>query len=316
MIKLGIIMDPIESIKIKKDTSFAMMLEAQHRGYEIHYMEINDIYLNKGEARALTKIIFVEDNIKKWFNFYSEQDVALSDLNVILMRKDPPFNIEFIYATYILERAEYAGSLVVNKPSSLRDCNEKLFTLWFSELIPNTLVTRDPNRLKDFYKKNGDIILKVLDKMGGMSIFRLKENDCNVDVIIETITKYGSRFCMAQKFLHSIKEGDKRVFIVDGKPIPYCLARIPANGETRCNLAAGGYGEVRLLNKSDIMIANIVAPKLKEKGLFFAGLDIIGDKLTEINITSPTCVREIESEYNVFIIKKIMNSIEYYLKNI
>ncbi|CRK85908.1 Glutathione synthetase [Candidatus Providencia siddallii] len=314
MIKLGIVMDPIQSIKIKKDTSFAMMLAAQCRGYEIHYMEINDLYLNKGEARARTRTILLEENTKKWFKFHNEQDLALGDLDVILMRKDPPFNIEFIYATYILERAEEAGTLVVNKPQSLRDCNEKIFTAWFPELIPNTLVTSSSKKLKEFYQKHGDVIFKALDKMGGASVFRLKQDDQNINVIIETLTKCGSRFCMAQNFLSAIKDGDKRVFIVDGEPIPYCLARTPKNEEIRGNLAVGGTSEVRLLTKNDLIIARAVAPRLKEKGLIFVGLDIIGDKLTEINITSPTCVREIEAEFHISIVEKMMNSIEQRLK--
>ncbi|MDR0219127.1 MAG: glutathione synthase [Enterobacteriaceae bacterium] len=311
MIKLGIVMDPISSINIKKDTSFAMLLEAQKRGWEIHYMEMNDLYLYQGEARAQTRLLTVEENPQQWYQFGSEQDIALDTLHVILMRKDPPFDTEFIYATYILERAEIKGSLVVNKPQSLRDCNEKLFTAWFPELTPDTLVTRNAKTLREFHQKHSDVIFKPLDGMGGASIFRLKQDDPNIGVIIETLTEHGSRYCMAQNFLPAIKEGDKRVLVVDGEPVPYCLARIPAQGETRGNLAAGGRGEARPLSESDWAIARAVGPILKEKGLIFVGLDIIGDRLTEINVTSPTCVREIEATFPaVSITGMFMDAIE------
>ncbi|OTA21017.1 glutathione synthetase [Xenorhabdus beddingii] len=311
MIKLGIVMDPISSIKIKKDTSFAMLLEAQKRGWEIHYMEMGDLYLYQGEARARTRLLTVEENSQQWYQFGGEQEIALETLQVILMRKDPPFDTEFIYATYILERAEAKGSLIVNKPQSLRDCNEKLFTAWFPELTPDTLVTRNAKKLREFHQKHGDVIFKPLDGMGGASIFRLKQDDANVGVIIETLTEHGSRYCMAQNFLPAIKEGDKRILVVDGEPVPYCLARIPAQGETRGNLAAGGRGEARPLSESDWAIARAVAPVLKEKGLIFVGLDIIGDRLTEINVTSPTCAREIEAAFpDISITGMLMNAIE------
>ncbi|MEY8710067.1 glutathione synthase [Mangrovibacter phragmitis] len=310
MIKLGIVMDPIASINLKKDTSFAMLLEAQKRGYQLHYMEMADLYLTNGEARARARALSVEYNYEKWYNFDSEQDIALSDLDVILMRKDPPFDTEFIYATYILERAEEQGTLIVNKPQSLRDCNEKLFTAWFADLTPHTLVTRNKAQLKAFWEKHGDIILKPLDGMGGTSIFRVKAGDPNLSVITETLTELGNRYCMAQNYLPEIKDGDKRVLVVDGEPVPYCLARIPPNGETRGNLAAGGRGEPRPLSESDWAIARRIAPALKEKGLIFVGLDIIGDKLTEINVTSPTCVREIEAQFPVSITGMLMDAIE------
>ncbi|EKY3197988.1 glutathione synthase [Cronobacter turicensis] len=310
MIKLGIVMDPIASINIKKDSSFAMLLEAQRRGYELHYMEMADLYLNNGEGRARTRLVSVEQNYDKWYEFGTEQDIALADLDVVLMRKDPPFDTEFIYATYILERAEEKGTLIVNKPQSLRDCNEKLFTAWFADLTPHTLVTRNKAQLKAFWEKHGDIILKPLDGMGGASIFRVKEGDPNLSVIAETLTVLGSRYCMAQNYLPAIKDGDKRVLVVDGEPVPYCLARIPQGGETRGNLAAGGRGEPRPLTDSDWEIARRVGPTLKAKGLIFVGLDIIGDKLTEINVTSPTCVREIEAQYPVSITGMLMDAIE------
>jgi glutathione synthase len=310
MIKLGIVMDPISSINIKKDTSFAMLLEAQSRGYELHYMEMNSLYLRGGEGRATTRKLSVKQDYDGWYEFGTEQDIALQELDVILMRKDPPFDTEFIYATYILERAEEKGTLIVNKPQSLRDCNEKLFTAWFPELTPDTLVTRNSAQLKAFHQEHSDVILKPLDGMGGASIFRLKPEDANVSVVIETLTEHGSRFCMAQNYLPAIKDGDKRVLVVDGEPVPYCLARIPAQGETRGNLAAGGRGEARPLTESDWEIARKVAPVLREKGLIFVGLDIIGDRLTEINVTSPTCAREIEAAFPISVTGMLMDAIE------
>ncbi|MDY0969829.1 glutathione synthase [Siccibacter turicensis] len=314
MIKLGIVMDPIASINIKKDSSFAMLLEAQRRGYELHYMEMADLYLNDGVAMARTRTLSVEQNYDKWYDFTGEQDLALADLDVILMRKDPPFDTEFIYATYILERAEEQGTLIVNKPQSLRDCNEKLFTAWFADLTPHTLVTRNKAQLKAFWQQHGDIIMKPLDGMGGASIFRVKEGDPNIGVIAETLTELGSRYCMAQNYLPAIVDGDKRVLVVDGEPVPYCLARIPQGGETRGNLAAGGRGEARPLTDSDWEIARRVGPTLKAKGLIFVGLDIIGDRLTEINVTSPTCIREIEAAFPVSITGMLMDAIEARLK--
>ncbi|STQ77479.1 glutathione synthase [Grimontia hollisae] len=310
MIKLGVVMDPIESINIKKDSTFAMMLEAQKRGWEIHYMQMNDLSMEQGKALARTKVVTLEENPEKWFEVVSEQEIALADLDAVLMRKDPPFDTEYIYATYILERAEVEGCLIVNKPQSLRDCNEKLFTAWFPEHTPTTLVTRRAEHIKAFQEKYGDVILKPLDGMGGSSIFRVKQGDPNLSVIIETLTGLGNNYCMAQTFVPDISNGDKRILVVDGEPMPYCLARIPAKGETRGNLAAGGRGDARPLSDTDWAIARAVAPTLKEKGLIFVGLDIIGDKLTEINVTSPTCIREIEAAFDINICGKLMDAIE------
>ncbi|KLV05143.1 glutathione synthase [Photobacterium ganghwense] len=310
MIKLGIVMDPIESINIKKDSSFAMMLEAQRRGWEIHYMEMNDLSLEQGKAIVRTRVVSLKEDPNGWFEFHGEQEIALSELDVVLMRKDPPFDTEYIYATYILERAEEQGTLVVNKPQSLRDCNEKLFTAWFPELTPTTIVTRRADKIRAFQQEHGDVILKPLDGMGGSSIFRVMKNDPNVSVIIETLTNHGQNYCMAQTFVPDISNGDKRILVVDGEPMPYCLARIPAEGETRGNLAAGGRGEPRPISDTDRKIAETVAPVLKEKGLIFVGLDVIGDKLTEINVTSPTCIREIEAAFDISITGKLMDAIE------
>ena len=310
-LKIGIVMDPIQSINIKKDSSFAMLLEAQARGHEIYYIEMQDLYLLDGESYANTRKLKVEQNPEQWFEFLSESETTpLAELDAILMRKDPPFDTEYIYATYMLERAEEKGTLIVNKPQSLRDANEKLFTAWFSDLTPTTLVSRDKNQIKAFHAKHKDIILKPLDGMGGASIFRVTENDKNLGVIIETLTEHQTRYAMAQTYIPEITEGDKRILVVDGEPVEYCLARIPAQGETRGNLAAGGRGEARPLSDSDWKIAKTVAPKLKEKGLIFVGLDVIGNKLTEINVTSPTCIREIEAAFGINICARLFDAIE------
>ena len=309
-IKLGIVMDPISKVKVAKDSSMAMMLEAQKRGYDIYYMEMRDLYLDRGQARANTQKIKVYDDTNHWYELSDQQDMALSELDVILMRKDPPFDTEFIYATYILERAEVEGTLIINKPQSLRDCNEKLFTAWFADLTPRTLVTRNDAQIRAFHKELKDIIIKPLDGMGGSSIFRIKENDANVGVIIETLTNHGQQYSMVQEYMPEIVDGDKRILIVNGEPMPYCLARIPAHGETRGNLAAGGKGVAQPLSPTDKLIAETIAPELKKRGLFFVGLDIIGNKVTEINVTSPTCIREIEAAYPINISGKLMDAIE------
>lgn len=309
-IKLGIVMDPITGVNVKKDSSMAMMLEAQKRGYEIHYMEMQDLYLDQGECRAQTQVIKVFDDPQHWFELEQASDIAVSDLDAVLMRKDPPFDTEYIYATYMLERAELQGTLIVNKPQSLRDCNEKLFTAWFPELTPRTLVTRNNQKIREFHQQLQDIIIKPLDGMGGSSIFRIGPEDKNVGVILETLTAHGSQYAMVQEYMPAIKDGDKRILIVNGEPMPYCLARIPAQGETRGNLAAGGTGEARPLSPSDKLIADTIAPELKKRGLFFVGLDVIGDKVTEINVTSPTCIREIEAAYPINISGKLMDAIE------
>lgn len=310
MIKLGIVMDPISDINIKKDSSFAMLLAAQARGYQLFYMEMQDLAMANGEAIASMRQLSVKPDEHNWYQLSEAQDTPLAELDVILMRKDPPFDTEFIYATYMLERAEEKGTLIVNKPQSLRDANEKLFTAWFAEFTPNTLVTRDAKRIKDFYRQQKDIIIKPLDGMGGSSIFRVKENDPNLGVIVETLTHHGSQFAMVQNFIPEITQGDKRILVVDGKPIPYALARIPKQGETRGNLAAGGKGVAQPLSESDLKIANAIGPELKKRGLIFVGLDVIGDKLTEINVTSPTCIREIEAAFDVDITGLLMDAIE------
>lgn len=309
-IKLGVVMDPISSVKVQKDSSMAMMLEAQKRGFELYYIEMQDLYLDQGQCRASVQPVKVYDDTNHWYDLGDEQDIAVSELDAVLMRKDPPFDTEYIYATYMLERAELEGTLIVNKPQSLRDCNEKLFTAWFPELTPKTLVTRSDARIREFHQKHKDVIIKPLDGMGGSSIFRIKEGDANVGVIIETLTAHGSQYAMVQEYMPAIKEGDKRILIVNGEVMPYCLARIPAQGETRGNLAAGGSGEPRPLSATDKLIAETIAPELTKRGLIFVGLDVIGDKVTEINVTSPTCIREIEAAFPIKIAGKLMDAIE------
>jgi len=277
-------------------------------------MEMQDLYLFQGQCRATTRKIKVFDDTEHWYELDEQQDIAVETLDAVLMRKDPPFDTEYIYATYMLERAEVAGTLIVNKPQSLRDCNEKLFTAWFPELTAKTLVTRKSEQIRAFHQEEKDVIIKPLDGMGGSSIFRINEKDPNVGVIIETLTNHGTQYAMVQEFMPAIKDGDKRILIVNGEPMPYCLARIPAKGETRGNLAAGGRGEARPLTASDRIIAETIAPELKKRGLYFVGLDVIGDKVTEINVTSPTCIREIEAAYPINISGKLMDAIEQTIK--
>ena len=303
------VMDPIDRINIKKDTSFAMLLEAQKRNWTLYYMELNDLFLRNGRAYARVRELKVE-RAEKHYHFMNEQTVALADLDVIMMRKDPPFDQEYIYATYLLEQAEQHGAYVINKPQSLRDANEKLFTAWFPQCCTDTLVAREPARIKDFLLEHQEIILKPLDGMGGTSIFHLRVGDPNLNVIIETMTRYNSRYVMAQKYLPEIKDGDKRILLVNGEPVPYALARIPAQGETRGNLAAGGTARGQALSKRDLWIAKEVGETLKNKGLIFVGLDVIGDYLTEINVTSPTCVQELDREFDLNIAGQLMDHIE------
>ena len=294
--RLGVIMDPISSIKPYKDTTLALLLAAQEFEFEILYMELSHLSVLDGSALADTRMIKLFDSNDKWFEFLDDgpSSTKLSDIDCIIMRKDPPFDMEYVFATYILELAQSQGAFVVNNPRSIRDCNEKLFTAWFPDLCPPTLVTRSHNQLRGFLELHNDIVVKPLDGMGGTSVFRIKPGDSNAGVIFETLTKLESNYCMAQKYLPAILEGDKRVLMVNGKPIPFSLARIPAAGELRGNLAAGGRGVPQPLSESDLKICKRVSEELVQRGLRFVGLDIIGDRLTEINVTSPTCAREID----------------------
>jgi glutathione synthase len=309
-IKLGMVMDPISQINIKKDTSFAMLLEAQSRNWEIHYMELNDLYLKNGNPCAKTHTLEVQKNKNQWYQFIDQHDIALNNLDTIIMRKDPPFDQEYIYATYLLEQAEQQGTYLINKPQSLRDANEKLFTAWFPQCCTDTLVAREPQRFKQFLHEYKEIILKPLDGMGGASIFHVRENDPNLNVILEIMTNYASRYIMAQRYIPEIKNGDKRILLINGQAIPYALARIPTQGESRGNLATGGRGEGRELTARDWWIVGQIGPTLKKKGLVFVGIDVIGDFLTEINVTSPTCVQELDKQFDLNISSQLMDHIE------
>lgn len=313
-IKLGVVMDPIQSIHFKKDTTLAMLWEAERLGWSIYYIEQHDLFVSDGKACANTRLLHVDQDPECWFKLGEKQTIALSELNVILLRKDPPFNVEYIYTTHILELAERAGTLVVNKPQSLRDCNEKLFTTWFPQCCPPTLITRDIKLLRNFLHQQQDIVCKPLDAMGGESIFRLQNPDMNASVVFETLTKRGTHFILAQQFIPAIREGDKRILLIDGEPVPYALARIPAEGELRGNLAAGGHGVAKPLSARDQWICKEVGVTLREKGLLFVGVDVIGDFLTEINVTSPTCVRELDDQCGLNISKQFFSVISKYLR--
>ncbi len=306
---IGIVMDPISEIAYKKDSSLAMLWAASARGWDLWYMEPPDLHVANGVAMASMRPLRVFEDPNHYYEFDDTQVKELSTLDVVLMRKDPPFNNEYIYATYILEMAERLGTLIVNRCQSLRDCNEKMFATQFPQCCPELLVSADNVRLKEFHKTHGDVIFKPLDGMGGSAIFRVKEDDPNVNVILETLTKFGTQTIMAQRYLPQIVDGDKRILMIKGKPVPYCLARIPSSGETRGNLAAGGSGRAQPLSDRDRWIAEEVGPALVEKGLLFVGLDVIGDYLTEINVTSPTCIREINAAYDCDIAGQLMDVI-------
>ena len=307
---LGIIMDPIESIKTYKDSSFAMLLAAQKKGWPIYYMQQTDVFLRNDTVYAKAQLLEVNDNPDDWFTLEAPREIKLADLDVILMRKDPPFDMEYIYTTYLLEQVEKAGSLIVNKPASLRDANEKLFATHFPQCCTETLVSRDPDRLRKFVLEQQDVILKPLDGMGGESIFRVSPADPNLSVILENMAQRGQKTVMAQKFIPDIDKGDKRILLINGEAVPYSLARIPAPGETRGNIAAGGQGVAMELTEREHWICKQVGPTLKDMGLVFVGLDVIGDYLTEINVTSPTCIRELDAQFNLDIGMQLMDCIE------
>lgn len=308
-ISLGVVMDPISAIKIAKDSTFAMLLEAQERGWKLFYIEQSDLYVKDGAAWSFSRELRVADDARKWYSLESGTERKLSGIDVILMRKDPPFDMEYIYSTYILELAAKQGTLVVNDPAALRDVNEKLSTAWFPNCCPPTLVSRNKNRLKSFLQSLGEIVVKPLDAMGGESVFRIRDDDPNANVILETITRHETRMTIAQRFIPEYKQGDKRILVIDGKPFPYALARIPAEGEARANLAVGGLGKGVELSERDRWICREIGPILRNRGILFAGLDVIGEYLTEINVTSPTCIRELQTIYNTNISAQIMDSI-------
>ena len=312
--RLGVVMDPIEGITYKKDSTLAMLWAADQRNWDIYYMTPADLYISGGEARAHTKRLQVFRDPQHYYELGTAEDIRMGDLDVILMRKDPPFDKEFLYTTHLLEMADRQGAWVVNRPQSLRDCNEKLFALQFPQCGPTHLVSRDAKSLREFHRQHGDVVMKPLDGMGGSSVFHVKADDPNVGVIIEILTEHGNTTIMAQTYLPAIRQGDKRVLLIDGEPAPYCLARIPADGEARGNLAAGGTGRAQPLSDRDRWIAEQVGPVAREKGLLFVGLDIIGDSLTEINVTSPTCIREIDDQCGTDIGGQLMDCIAAKLK--
>ncbi|MCG8325747.1 MAG: glutathione synthase [Thiotrichales bacterium] len=307
--KIGMVMDPISGINIKKDSSFAMLLAARARGHELYYMEQADLYLELDRPCAGMRPLEVQDDPAGWFDLGSVQDLPLTDLDLILMRKDPPVDNEYLVTTWILEHAQRLGVTVVNDPKALRDANEKIHCTWFPQLMAPTVITADGERVKDFLGQHGDIILKPLHSMGGDSIFRIGREDPNLSVILESMTAHGRRSIMAQKHIPAILDGDKRILMINGEAVPYALARIPATGETRGNLAAGGSARARELSTRDREICTAVGPVLRDMGLYFAGLDVIGDYLTEINVTSPTCIRELDQAFDLDIAGELIDSL-------
>lgn len=309
-IRIGVVMDPIAGINPAKDSSLAMMLEAQRRGIELHYLEQNDLRIRRGEALASTRRVTVADDRSRWFELAAREEIRLGSLDAILMRKDPPFDTEYIYTTYILERAEQEGCLVVNRPASLRDINEKAFTAWFPQCCPDTLITRSMADMRAFLAEHGEIVVKPLHGMGGRSIFVVRRGDRNANVIFETLTEYDTRHAMAQRYIPEIRQGDKRILLVDGEPPAHALARVPAEDDNRGNLVMGAAPEVRPLTPRDRWIAEQVGPVLRERGVLFAGIDVIGDYLTEVNVTSPTGIRELAKYGGADLAAKFLDVVE------
>ena len=303
-------MDPIDSITPRKDSSLAMLLEAQRRGAEIHYFEQSDLKILAGEAIGQSRHLSVRDDNESWFELGPSSGMALGDLDVILMRKDPPFDMEYVYTTYILDRAEVAGTLIVNRPQALRDMNEKAYTAWFPEYAPLTLITRSMDDMRAFLAEHGQMVVKPLDGMGGKSIFVVRKGDNNANVIFETLTDYGRRFAMAQLYIPEIKLGDKRILLINGEPVPYALARIPSADDNRGNLVMGAIGKGQELSDCDREICEHVGPVLRDQGVVFAGIDVIGDFLTEVNVTSPTGIRELDTQFSLNIAGLMFDAIE------
>ena len=309
-IKLGVVMDPIGAIHFHKDSTLAMLLSAQARGWELYYMEQPDLFLQDDRCLAEQSRLVVRHDPDDWYSLSDRHTAPLDELDVILMRKEPPVDMEFSYTTFLLERAEARGAFIVNRPEAIRNASEKLYTAWFSQCCPPMRVSRDMRRLKSFLEEQHDIVVKPLNGMGGASVFRIRQGDPNTNVILETITDNGRQTAMAQRYIPEITEGDKRILLIDGKPFPHALARIPAAGETRGNLAAGGSGKGVDLSERDRWICSQVGPALREQGLLFVGIDVIGEYLTEINVTSPTCIRELDRIYGADIAGELMDAIE------
>ena len=300
-------MDPLESISPKKDSTLAMMQAAKDRGWKVSEIQVAGISMQDSRLAINYRVVSVKHDPNDWFRVLSLEKGFAEDFDILLMRVDPPFNMDYVYATYLLEFAQRSGVYVANDPGSIRDCNEKLFALQFPQCTPPLIVSRNLEEIKAFHSKHQDIILKPLDGMGGQSIFRLREDDTNRNVIIETLTENGHQIIMAQRYIPEIRDGDTRILMINGQPVPYGLARIPSAGETRGNLAAGGAGVGRELKERDLFICNQVGPVLVQKGLNFVGLDVIGDYLTEINVTCPTCIRELNDQYNLDIAKNYID---------
>jgi glutathione synthase len=308
---IGVLMDPIESINPKKDSTLAMMLAARKKGWMVSVFTQSDLFIENGEVSVQHRVVDLFDDHNQWFTDIELKNEPATVFDAILMRKDPPFDMEYIYATYLLEMIENSGTPVLNRPGSIRDCNEKLFALQFPQCTPPHMVSRDPKRLRAFHDTHGDVIYKPLDGMGGTSIFRATQDEHNLSVIIETLTNYGQTQTMAQKYIPEIVEGDTRILLINGEPVPFGLARVPSKGETRGNLAAGGSAVGRELTKRDLEICAEVGPALKQRGLYFVGIDVIGDYLTEINVTCPTCIKELDAAFNLDIAGDYMNFIQH-----
>ena len=309
-LKIGIVMDPIESITPYKDSSLAMLLEAERRGAEIHYFEQRDLKLLGGRAIGHSRRLSVRDDNTDWFERGARAEIDLSSLAAILMRKDPPFDMEYVYTTYILERAQAGGALIVNHPQALRDMNEKAYTAWFPEITPLTVITRSIDEMKAFLADNDRIVVKPLDTMGGQSVFVVTKGDKNASVIFETLTDFGQQFAMAQVFIPEISAGDKRILLINGEAVPYALARIPPADDNRGNLVIGATGIGQDLSDVDRSICEAVGPELRDRGVLFAGIDVIGDYLTEVNVTSPTGIRELDKIYDLNIAGLLFDAIE------
>ena len=309
-LKIGMVMDPIDSITPYKDSSLAMLLEAARRGAEIHYFEQKDVRLLSGKALGQSTLLEVRDDNDDWYSFGERQEVVLGDLDAILMRKDPPFDMEYVYTTYILDRAQEDGALIVNAPQALRDMNEKAYTAWFPDCTPTTLITRSMSEMKAFLAEHERVVAKPLDGMGGRSIFVVKKGDKNANVIFETLTDYGSNFAMCQVYIPEITAGDKRILLIEGEPVPYALARIPTGDDNRGNMVAGAVAKGQEMSARDYEICEQVGPALREAGVLFAGIDVIGDFLTEVNVTSPTGIRELDAQFDLNIAGLMFDAIE------
>jgi glutathione synthase len=314
VLKTGIVMDSIGDIKTYKDSSFAMLLEAQRRGHVLYYMEPEDLFAEDGRVFAGMQQLEVRDNTTDWFSLTPVGSRPLDELDIVLMRRDPPFNMNYIYATYMLELAENTGTLIINRPQSLRDANEKFFINNFPQCCVPMLISSRSDLIRDFVSQHGRCVVKPLDGMGGESVFQVSDGDMNLNVILETITRHDSRAVMAQKYIDEISQGDKRILMVNGEPVPYALARFAGKGDFRGNLAKGGSSKGVPLSERDRWICSQVGPELKKRGILFAGLDVIGDWLSEVNVTSPTCIRELDEEFGLNIAGQLFDAAEAKLK--